>query len=37
MNGQIIGTSEMYETEASCKNGASVKTNASNAIVEDNP
>jgi uncharacterized protein YegP (UPF0339 family) len=25
-NGQIIGTSEMYETEASCKNGiASVK------------
>jgi uncharacterized protein YegP (UPF0339 family) len=35
-NGQIIGTSEMYETEASCKNGiASVKTNAPNATVED--
>nr|WP_299248224.1 YegP family protein [uncultured Cytophaga sp.] len=35
-NGQIIGTSEMYETESSCKNGiASVKTNAPNAEVED--
>ncbi|ABG59861.1 YegP family protein [Cytophaga hutchinsonii] len=35
-NGQIIGTSEMYETEASCKNGiASVKSNAPAAEIED--
>ena len=36
-NGQIIGSSEMYETEASRDNGiASVKKNAPDATVEDN-
>lgn len=35
-NGQVIGTSEMYESEASRDNGiASVKTNAPGASVED--
>lgn len=35
-NGQIIGTSEMYESEASRDNGIeSVKTNALDATVED--
>lgn len=35
-NGQIIGTSEMYESENSRDNGiASVKTNALDAIVDD--
>ncbi len=35
-NGQIIGTSEMYETEAACKNGIeSVKKNAPDALIED--
>lgn len=35
-NGQVIGTSEMYETDASRENGiASVKTNAPIATVED--
>ena len=35
-NGQIIGTSEMYESEAACENGIeSVKKNAPDAIVED--
>lgn len=35
-NGQIIGTSEMYESAASRDNGiASVKTNAPDAGVED--
>jgi uncharacterized protein YegP (UPF0339 family) len=35
-NGQIIGTSEMYEGEAGCKNGvASVKNNAKDAAIED--
>jgi hypothetical protein len=35
-NGQIIGTSEMYESEASRDNGiASVKTNAPGATVDD--
>lgn len=35
-NGQIIGTSQMYESEASRDNGiASVKTNAPNAVIED--
>jgi uncharacterized protein YegP (UPF0339 family) len=35
-NGQVIGTSEMYESEASRDNGiASVKTNAPGATVED--
>jgi uncharacterized protein YegP (UPF0339 family) len=35
-NGQIIGTSEMYETEASRDNGiASVKSNAPEANIED--
>ena len=35
-NGQIIGSSQMYETEASRDNGiASVKTNAPDASVED--
>lgn len=35
-NGQIIGTSEMYETEAACKNGMdSVKKNAVDAAIED--
>jgi len=35
-NGQIIGTSEMYESEAACKNGIeSVKKNAPDATVEE--
>lgn len=35
-NGQIIGSSQMYETEASRDNGIeSVKNNAPEAIVED--
>jgi uncharacterized protein YegP (UPF0339 family) len=35
-NGQIIGTSEMYETEASKNNGIeSVKKNAPDATVDD--
>ncbi len=35
-NGQIIGTSEMYESAASRDNGiASVKSNAPDAAVED--
>ncbi len=35
-NGQIIGTSEMYESASSRDNGiASVKTNAPDAAVED--
>lgn len=35
-NGQIIGTSEMYESETSRDNGIeSVKANASNATIED--
>ena len=35
-NGQIIGTSEMYETVASRENGIeSVKKNAPDAIVDD--
>lgn len=37
-NGQIIGTSEMYENESSRNNGiASVKENAPKAAVEDQP
>ncbi len=36
-NGQIIGTSEMYESEKSRDNGIdSVKRNAPDATVEDN-
>jgi uncharacterized protein YegP (UPF0339 family) len=35
-NGQVIGTSEMYESQASRDNGIqSVKSNAANATVED--
>lgn len=35
-NGQIIGTSQMYESQASMENGiASVKTNASGATIDD--
>lgn len=35
-NGQIIGTSEMYESEAGRDNGiASVKENAPNATIDD--
>ncbi|TNE54581.1 MAG: DUF1508 domain-containing protein [Bacteroidetes bacterium] len=35
-NGQIIGTSEMYESKASCENGIeSVKKNAAIASTED--
>ena len=35
-NGQIIGTSEMYESEASCDNGIdSVMRNAPDATVDD--
>jgi len=35
-NGQIIGTSEMYESTASCNNGiASVKKNAPDAEIVD--
>jgi uncharacterized protein len=34
-NGQVIGTSEMYESSSAMENGfASVKENASGAIVE---
>lgn len=36
-NGQVIGTSEMYESESARENGiSSVKTNAPDAVVEDN-
>ncbi|MCA6365168.1 MAG: YegP family protein [Bacteroidetes bacterium] len=36
-NGQIIGTSEMYESAAGMENGIeSVKSNAPDATVEDN-
>jgi uncharacterized protein YegP (UPF0339 family) len=35
-NGQVIGTSEMYESSASCENGiASVKKNAPGATIDD--
>ena len=35
-NGQVIGTSEMYESEQGRKTGtASVKSNAPGAIIED--
>jgi uncharacterized protein len=35
-NGQIIGSSEMYESEAARENGiTSVKNNAPEAIIED--
>lgn len=35
-NGQVIGTSEMYESEASRKNGVeSVQKNAPDATVDD--
>ncbi|MFV0222355.1 YegP family protein [Empedobacter falsenii] len=35
-NGQIIGTSQSYETESGAKNGiASVKTNALDAEVKE--
>ena len=35
-NGQVIATSEVYTTDAACKNGIeSVKTNAPIAAVED--
>ncbi|MEM6711275.1 MAG: YegP family protein [Pseudomonadota bacterium] len=35
-NGQVIGTSEMYESEASCDNGvASVPKNAPDAKMDD--
>lgn len=35
-NGQIIGTSEMYETDSARENGIqSVKVNASTAIIDD--
>ena len=35
-NGQIIGSSEMYESQAACDNGiASVKSNAATASVVD--
>ncbi|MFV0472108.1 MAG: YegP family protein [Paludibacteraceae bacterium] len=35
-NGQIIGSSEMYESIASCENGVeSVKKNAPDATLED--
>jgi uncharacterized protein YegP (UPF0339 family) len=37
-NGQIIGSSEMYESEAGCDNGiASVQKNAPEASVEEAP
>jgi uncharacterized protein YegP (UPF0339 family) len=37
-NGQIIGSSEMYESEAGCDNGiASVQKNAPDASVEEAP
>lgn len=36
-NGQIIGSSELYESESSRENGInSVKENAANATIEDN-
>ena len=35
-NGEIIGTSEMYLSKASCNKGIlSVKTNASRAVIKD--
>ncbi|WP_343317708.1 YegP family protein [Sphingobacterium multivorum] len=35
-NGQIIGTSELYETESARENGIqSVKVNASTALIDD--
>ncbi|MCU0409722.1 MAG: YegP family protein [Bacteroidales bacterium] len=35
-NGQVIGSSEMYESQASCENGiVSVKKNAPGATIED--
>ena len=35
-NSQVIGTSQMYKTEAACNNGVkSVRTNAPKAKVED--
>lgn len=35
-NGQVIGSSEMYDSQESCKNGiTSVKKNAPGAKVED--
>lgn len=35
-NGQVIGSSEMYESQANCDNGiASVKKNAPGAIIDD--
>lgn len=35
-NGQVIGTSEMYESKAGMENGIeSVKTNAPKAVVEE--
>jgi uncharacterized protein YegP (UPF0339 family) len=35
-NGQVIGNSEMYESQAGCENGiASVKKNAPGAIIDD--
>lgn len=35
-NGQVVGTSEIYESKASCENGiASVKKNAPDAEVVD--
>lgn len=35
-NGQVIGNSEMYESNAACENGmASVKKNAPDAAVSD--
>ena len=35
-NSQVIGTSQMYKTEAACNNGVkSVKSNAPKAKVED--
>jgi uncharacterized protein YegP (UPF0339 family) len=35
-NGEIIATSEAYESKAGCKNGIeSVKTNAKKAKIED--
>jgi hypothetical protein len=36
-NGQVIGTSEMYSATSGMENGInSVKTNAADAVVEDN-
>jgi len=36
-NGQVIATSEAYETKASCMNGIeSVKTNAGAQVVDTN-